>query len=70
MTPRDTFTIGDVATRCDVSMKTVRRAVRSGELPAVRFNRQVVRIARRDVELWLDRGRVRAMSTKSASGNQ
>jgi len=67
---RDSFTIGDVAIRCDVSMKTVRRAIKAGELRAMRFNRQVVRIARADLESWVERCTRRAVSINGTPGRQ
>ena len=46
------LTIADVARRCQVSIKTVRRWINSGELPAAKLGAQW-RIRPRDIELFI-----------------
>ena len=46
------FTISEVAERLDVSLRTIRRSIKSGDLVAHRFGR-VVRIAESDLRAFL-----------------
>jgi excisionase family DNA binding protein len=51
------MTIAELATNLDVSTRTVRRWIESGQLRAYRFER-IVRIAPRDLDVFLGRYRV------------
>jgi excisionase family DNA binding protein len=46
------LTVDETATALKVCTRTVRRAIKSGELPAVRLGRQY-RIRRRDLDLFI-----------------
>ena len=53
--PSPLLTAGDVAELCQVSAKTVMRAIRSGDLRAARLGKRgAFRIAPEDVDAWLD----------------
>jgi excisionase family DNA binding protein len=47
------FTIDEVADCLNVSPRTVRRWIKSGDLPVHRFGRAVVRIAEHDLRAFL-----------------
>ena len=56
------LTPSDVARRCQISTKTVMRAIRSGRLPASRLGaRAAYRIRPADVEAWLTESQVEAV---------
>ena len=56
------LTPSDVARRCQISTKTVLRAIRSGRLPASRLGaRAAYRIRPADVEAWLTESQVEAV---------
>jgi excisionase family DNA binding protein len=56
------LTPSDVARRCQISTKTVLRAIRSGRLPASRLGaRAAYRIRPADVEAWLTDSQVEAV---------
>jgi excisionase family DNA binding protein len=65
---QDQFTPGEVATLRGISTKTVLRAINAGELKAHRYSAKTVRIARQDLERWLDACQRRAMSHLSQNG--
>jgi len=52
------LTVRDVAALCLVSLKTVRRWIGAGELPAHRLGSQL-RVRRRDLEAFIERCRTR-----------
>ena len=54
--PMNFFTVAEVAERLEVSTRTVRRWIKSGQLVAHRI-RGVVRIARADLDAFLHRHR-------------
>jgi excisionase family DNA binding protein len=54
------FSPGEVAGRVGISKKTVLRAIASGELGGLRFNRAVIRVPEADLGRWLDLLRARA----------
>jgi excisionase family DNA binding protein len=61
----------DVAELCQVSSKTVQRAIRSGRLPAYRLGkRNAYRIRPDDVEAWLQSSRVLGRASDPASVDQ
>lgn len=47
-----TYSPGECAVTCGVPTRTILTAIRKGELPAVRFNARVLRIARSDLLAW------------------
>jgi len=49
-----TFTPVEVASRYNVPTKTVLRAIKTGELQALRFNSRVIRINENSVIMWHD----------------
>jgi excisionase family DNA binding protein len=49
------LTVDDVAARCQVSTRTVRRWIKSGELQAIRLGRQL-RVRPVDFESFLKKG--------------
>jgi excisionase family DNA binding protein len=54
--------VPEVADRLRVSVKTVRRLIETGEVPAVRLGakRHAIRVDERELEAWLDESRVTA----------
>lgn len=46
------YSPGECAVACGIPRRTVLRAIRAGELPALRFNARVVRVTRRDLLAW------------------
>lgn len=53
------LTASDVAALCQVSLKTVMRAIKSGDLRAARLGKRgALRICPADVDAWLDRSAV------------
>lgn len=72
------FSPGEVALLCGVSTKTVLRAIKRGDLVAMRFGPRTHRITRRDLNSWveLSKGRARGrlapvvslVSLRSSSG--
>ena len=54
--PDPLLTASDVAALCQVSPKTIMRAIKSGHLRAARLGKRgAFRISPEDVETWLDR---------------
>jgi excisionase family DNA binding protein len=56
------FSPGEAAIVTGTPRRTILAAVASGELPAARFNRRVLRISRRDLLAW----RIAKMQAQSA----
>jgi excisionase family DNA binding protein len=57
--PYPLLTPSDVAALCQVSPKTVMRAIQSGRLPAARLGKRgAFRIAAEDVEAWVAASRL------------
>lgn len=59
------MTTEEVVACLRVNARTVYRLIQAGDLPAVRVGRQW-RIRRRDLDGWLERGRVPACATGNA----
>jgi excisionase family DNA binding protein len=50
--PEEMLTVAEAAARLKVHPETIRRAIRKGELRALRFGHRTVRIAPADLEAW------------------
>jgi excisionase family DNA binding protein len=57
------YTVGEVATRVGVSVKTVRRAIACGHLRVMKFNGRVFRVEEQALREWLDAVRLGTLST-------
>ena len=64
------LTPADVAARCQLSTKTVLRAIRSGRLRACRLGDRAYRIHPADVEAWLESSVVHAHAGSVSSDLQ
>lgn len=56
---KEVFSPGEVARLWDVPTRSVLRLIRTGQLPALRFNRRLIRISRADVEAFIASARAR-----------
>ena len=65
------LTPNDVAAYCQVSPKTVLRAIQSGRLSAVRLGvRGAYRVSQADMETWLTESTVRTIALKTQLPDQ
>lgn len=68
---RRVYTTAEVAEMCDLSIETIRRAIRSGDLPAAKFGSPPsYRISAPDLnDWWRSRGGNRLVETDDSGGS-
>ena len=65
--PDELITVSEAAAEAGVSTKTIHRRIWSRELPHHRIGAPTIRIRRRDLRAWLDKGHVPAVTDIGAS---